>query len=43
MVMGDVTFFGIGKPLPNRKTIILSLDTSLTYDHKDVTICNDVN
>lgn len=43
MVMGDVTFFGIGKPLPNRKTIILTLDKEFTYKHKNVSICNDFN
>ncbi len=43
IVMGDTTFFGIGKPLPNRKTIILSLDKDLKFEHQDVAICNDAN
>lgn len=43
ILMGDKTFFGIGKPLPNRKTIILTLDENLTYDHPNVEISHDIN
>lgn len=43
ILFGDVTFLGIGKPLPNRKTIILTLDKSFRYDHTDVEVCFDMN
>lgn len=43
ILFGDVTFKGIGRPLPNRKTIILTLDKTFTYDHEDVTIEHDIN
>ncbi|NQX83200.1 MAG: dihydrofolate reductase [Mycoplasmataceae bacterium] len=43
ILFGDITFTGIGKPLPNRKTIILTLDKSFKYNHKDVTIEYDIN
>lgn len=41
ILMGDVTFFGIGKVLPNRKTIILTLNKELKYNHPNVEICHD--
>ncbi len=40
ILFGDVTFLGIGKPLPNRKTIVLTLDKDFKYDHKDVQVIN---
>ncbi len=43
ILFGDVTFKGIGRPLPNRKTIILTLDTSFKYEHEDVEVVNDMN
>lgn len=43
ILFGDVTFKGIGRPLPNRKTIVLTLDTSYHYEHENVEICNDMN
>ena len=41
IVMGEQTFLSIGKPLPNRKTIVATL-TDFKYDHTDVTITNDL-
>ena len=41
IVMGEQTFLSIGKPLPNRKTIVATL-TDFKYDHPDVTITNDL-
>ena len=41
IVMGDVTFDGIGKPLPNRKTIVLTLDKKWNFKHKDVFISHN--
>lgn len=43
ILFGDVTFKGIGRPLPNRKTIILTLDTTFTYEHENVEVCYDMN
>ncbi len=43
ILFGDVTFKGIGRPLPNRKTVVLTLDTKYSYEHNDVQVCNDMN
>lgn len=43
ILFGDVTFKGIGKPLPNRKTIVLTLDTSYNYDDDNVEVVYDIN
>ncbi len=43
ILMGDVTFDGIGKPLPNRETIILTLDKTYKYEHENVSVENDLN
>lgn len=43
ILFGDVTFKGIGRPLPNRKTIILTLDKEFRFDHEDVEVVNDMN
>ncbi len=43
ILFGDVTFKGIGRPLPNRKTVVLTLDTAYKYEHEDVVVCNDMN
>ncbi len=42
ILFGDVTFKGIGRPLPNRKTIILTLDKEFKYDHPNVEVENDL-
>lgn len=42
IVMGDTTFKGLPGPLPGRKTIVLTLDKTWTYDHEDVEIYNDI-
>ncbi len=42
MVMGDVTFKGIGKPLPGRKTIILTLDKDFSFSHPDVIVMHSI-
>ncbi len=39
VVMGENTFKSIGKPLPNRKNIVLSDDSS--FNHEGITIYND--
>ena len=41
IIMGEQTFLSIGKPLPNRKTIVATIK-DFKYDHKDVTISNDL-
>ena len=41
IIMGAQTFLSIGKPLPNRKTIVATIK-DFKYDHKDVTISNDL-
>lgn len=41
IVMGEQTFLSIGKPLPNRKTIVATIK-DFNYDHEDVTISNDL-
>ncbi|MCF0110667.1 MAG: dihydrofolate reductase [Erysipelotrichaceae bacterium] len=42
IVMGEKTFFGLPKPLPNRKTIVVSLDPDCHAEHEDVTVCHDL-
>ncbi len=41
ILFGDVTFKGIGRPLPNRKTVVLTLDKEFKYEHENVEVCND--
>lgn len=41
IIMGEQTFYSIGKPLSNRKTIVATL-TSFNYQHEDVTVTNDI-
>lgn len=41
ILMGEQTFLSIGKPLPNRKTIITSLDDFI-YEHEDVEVSYDL-
>ena len=41
ILMGEQTFISIGKPLPNRKTIVATLK-DFKYNHEDVTIVNDL-
>ncbi len=43
ILFGDVTFKGIGRPLPNRKTVVLTLDTTYKFEHENVEICNDMS
>ncbi len=38
IVMGDTTFKGLPGPLPGRKTIVLTLDKTWSYEHKDVEV-----
>ncbi len=42
IIMGKNTYFSIGKPLPNRKTIVACNDSDLTIQHEDVTIVKDL-
>lgn len=41
IIMGEQTFLSIGRPLPNRKTIVATLK-DFKYEHEDVTITNDL-
>lgn len=41
IIMGEQTFYSIGKPLPNRKTIVATL-TDFKYEHEDVKVTNDL-
>ena len=41
IIMGEQTFYSIGKPLPNRKTIVATIK-EFEYDHKDVSVTNDL-
>ena len=41
IIMGEQTFLSIGKPLPNRKTIVAT-QKDFKYEHEDVTITNDL-
>ncbi|BDU67434.1 MAG: dihydrofolate reductase [Candidatus Tyloplasma litorale] len=43
ILFGEVTFNGIGRPLPNRKTIVLTLNKDFKFQHQNVEICNDFN
>ncbi len=43
ILMGDVTFDGIGRVLPNRKTTILTLDKNYSFVHDDVSIEHNIN
>lgn len=42
IVMGKTTFMGMKKPLPQRKTVVVTRDKQFFYDHEDVLICNDL-
>lgn len=42
IIMGKNTYFSIGKPLPNRKTIVACNDFDLKIQHEDVTIVKDL-
>lgn len=41
IIMGEQTFYSIGKPLPNRKTIVATLG-DFSYDHPDVSVTKDL-
>lgn len=41
IIMGEQTFYSIGKPLKNRKTIVATL-TDFKYDHEDVSVTKDL-
>lgn len=41
IIMGEQTFYSIGKPLPNRKTIVATL-SDFAYDHQDVSVTKDL-
>ena len=41
IIMGEQTFYSIGRPLPNRKTIVATLK-DFSYDHPDVTVTKDL-
>lgn len=41
ILMGDNTFYSIGKPLPNRKTIVATIK-DFKYDHEDVSVTHDL-
>lgn len=41
ILMGEQTFLSIGKPLPNRKTIITTLK-EFVYEHEDVEVSYDL-
>ena len=43
IIMGRKTFESLGRVLPNRHHIILSKDTQLKIDNKDVEILNDIS
>lgn len=38
VIIGRKTFEGMGRPLPKRKTIIITRDKNFTYDHENVTV-----
>lgn len=42
IVMGRTTFEVMKKPLPKRHTYVITRDKNYTYDHENVTICNDL-
>lgn len=41
ILMGDKTFYSIGKPLPDRKTIVATPD-DFAYDHESVSVTHDL-
>ncbi len=41
IIMGEQTFYSIGKPLPNRKTIVATTQ-DFQYLHEDVSITHDL-
>ena len=41
IIMGEQTFYSIGKPLPNGKTIVATLG-DFSYDHPDVSVTKDL-
>ena len=41
IIMGELTFYSIGKPLKGRKTIVATLN-DFTYDHEDVSVTKDL-
>lgn len=41
LIMGELTFKSIGKPLKGRKTIVATL-TDFKYDHEDVVVTKDL-
>ncbi len=41
IIMGDQTFYSIGKPLPNRKTIVATIK-DFHYQHEDVSVTHDL-
>lgn len=43
IIMGRKTFESLGRVLPNRHHIILSKDTQLKIDSKDVEVINDIS
>lgn len=42
VIIGRKTFEGMGKPLPKRKTIIVTKDKNFEYSHENVSIENDL-
>lgn len=41
IIMGEQTFYSIGKPLKGRKTIVATL-SDFKYDHEDVSVTKDL-
>lgn len=41
IIMGEQTFYSIGRPLPNRKTIVATLG-DFSCDHQDVSVTKDL-
>lgn len=42
IIMGEKTFYSIGKALPNRTTIVATLNTKFNFDHPQVKITHDL-
>jgi len=42
IIMGQTTFEGLPKALPNRHTIVVSADEDLAYDDANVSVSNDL-
>ena len=42
IIMGQTTFEGLPKPLPNRHTVVVSTDKNLKYDYEEVSVNNDL-